>query len=124
MIKSKKSGAILFIKPGTVLVLGDRLINREIHLAAFDDLAVLDFPASVAKRGEHLVLGIVDQNVAVGEIENLRPAMFASPVPTRYQSFQQIWKATTVLPVPVAIVRRIRFFPCSNAFKARLMAIS
>ena len=69
----------------------------------------------VAERGEVLVLRIVDQDVAVGEIQDLRPAVDS---PLRFQradqSFQQIWKATTVLPVPVARVSSIRFLPCSD----------
>ena len=72
---------IFFVKSGPVFVFGDRLVNREIHLAAFVDFAVLDLPAGVAESREHLVLGIVDQNIAVGEIENLRPAVLTRAVP-------------------------------------------
>lgn len=40
------------------------------------------------------------------------------------QSFQQISKATTVLPVPVAIVNKEHRLPVAIAWIARLMAIS
>ena len=39
-------------------------------------------------------------------------------------SFQQIWKATAVLPVPVAIVRSVRLLPVRIDWIVRLMAIS
>jgi hypothetical protein len=72
---------IFFIKPRTVLVLSNCLINREVHLTAFVDLAVLDFPASIAKRSKHFVFGIVDQNISIGQIKNFRAAVFAGAVP-------------------------------------------
>ena len=40
-----------------------------------------------------------------------------------FQSFQAIWKAMTVLPVPVASVSRTRRLPERIASTARLMAI-
>ncbi len=56
---------VFFVKAGPVLVFGDRLVNREIELAALVDLAILDLPARVAESCEHLVLGIVDQNIPI-----------------------------------------------------------
>ena len=50
--------------------------------------------------------------------------MLARAVPRGDQSFQQIWKATKVLPVPVAMVSSTRRLPCRMAWTARLMAIS
>ena len=81
MMRSKKSGRILLEQTRPALILGDGLIDGEIHFAAFDDLAGFDLVARVAEGGEGLVLRVVDQDVAVGEIENARPAVLARPVP-------------------------------------------
>ena len=117
-------GRVLAVEARAALVLGDRLVDGEVHLAALDGLAACDLPAGVAERGEGLVLRVVDQDVAVGEVEDARPAVLAGAVPARVQSFQQIWNATTVLPVPVAIVSRTRRWPWRIAWTARLIAIS
>ena len=126
MIRSKKSRRELLEEPGAALVLGDGLVDGEVHLAALDDLAALDLVAGVAEGGEDPVLGLVDEDVAVGEVEDLRARPDARRVRFQraVQSFQQIWKATTVLPVPVAIVSRTRRWPWRMASTARLMAIS
>ena len=63
-----------------MFVLGDRLINREAQLAALVDFAVLDFPARVSERRKHFILRIIDQNVSVREIKNLRAAVLAGAV--------------------------------------------
>ena len=83
-------GRKVFEKPGATLVLGEGLIDGEIHFAAFDDFAGFDFVAGVAEGREGLVLRVVDENVAVGEVEDARPAMLAGAVPAADQSFQQI----------------------------------
>jgi len=41
-----------------------------------------------------------------------------------WKSFQAIWKAMKVFPVPVARVSRIRGFPAAMASSARSMAMS
>ena len=51
---------VFLIKSGTVLVFGDGLVDREVHLAPFIHFAVLNLPSSIAESSEHLVLGIVD----------------------------------------------------------------
>ena len=44
-------------------------------------VAVFDLVAGLAEGGKGLVLGVVDQDVAVGQVENLGPAVFAGAVP-------------------------------------------
>jgi len=56
---------VFLVKSRPVFVLGDRLVNCEVQLAALVDFAVLDFPARVAERRKHFILGIIDQNVSV-----------------------------------------------------------
>ena len=111
MTRSKKSGGIRSEQPLPPLVLGERLVDREIHFAALDDLAALDLVPGVAKGREDAVLRLVDEDVAVGKIENAWAPVFAGAVPAAFQSFQQIWKATAVLPVPVAMVSSRRRSP-------------
>jgi hypothetical protein len=72
---------VFLVKSGAPLVLGDGLVNREIHLAPLVDFAVLNLPSSITEGGEHLVLRVIDQNISVGEIKNLRTAVLARPVP-------------------------------------------
>ncbi len=67
-------GRDMLEKAGAALVLGERLIDGEIHLPALDDLAAFDLVARVAEGGEDPVLGVVDENVAVGEVEDLAGA--------------------------------------------------
>ena len=51
---------IFFIKSGAVFVFGDRLVDREVHLAPFIHFAILNLPSGIAESSKHLVLGIVD----------------------------------------------------------------
>ena len=81
MIRSKKSGANDLEQARPALVLGERLIDREVHLAAFDDLAGFDLVAGVAEGREDPVLGLIDEDVAVGKIEDARAAILARAVP-------------------------------------------
>ena len=98
-------------QPWPPLVLGERLVDGEVHLAALDDLAGLDLVPGIPERGEDAVLRLVHEDVAVGEIEDPRPPYSPVRFQRAFQSFQQIWKATAVLPVPVAIVRSSRRLP-------------
>ena len=70
-------GRVLAVETRPALVLGDGLVDREIHLAAFVGLAVLDLPARIAEGGESLVLRVVDQDVPIGQVENPGLAVFA-----------------------------------------------
>ena len=69
MTRSKKSGRVLFEQAGPALVLGQSLINGEIHFAAFDDFAGFDLVPRVAEGGEDPILGLIHEYVAVGEVE-------------------------------------------------------
>ena len=79
-----------FEEAGPALILGERLIDREIHLAALDHLAAFDLVPRIAEGGEDSVLRMVDQDVAVGEVQDARAAVFAGAIPADDQSFQQI----------------------------------
>ena len=78
--------------------------------------------ASSVKGGEG-VIGLVGQDVAVGQEQDARPARrLRSLVPVdRFQrlwnSFQAIWKAMEVLPVPVASVSRMRSLPVGDGLQ-------
>ncbi len=74
-------GRIVAEEPGAPLVLGKRLIDGEVHFAAFDDLAGFDLVAGVTEGGEGLVLRVIDEDVAVGKIEDAGLAMLACRVP-------------------------------------------
>src|SRR5437763_395369 len=77
----EKIGRVLPVQSRTSLVLGDGLINRKVHLPALDGLAFDLVPGGV-EGSEHLVLGIVDEDISVSEIENPGFAMFASTIPS------------------------------------------
>ena len=74
-------GRIFAVQTGAAFVLGNGLIDGEVDFPPFADFAVGDLPSGIAERSEGLVLRIVDQDVAVGQIENLGAAVFAGPVP-------------------------------------------
>ena len=68
-------------QPGASLVLCERLVDREVHLAALDDFSGFDLAPGVAERCEDAVLGLVDEDVAISEIEDFGSAVFAGAVP-------------------------------------------
>ena len=70
----------------------------------------LDARQRVLGEGREGVVGLVGQDVAVGEEQDARPArrLAASRFQRLWNSFQAIWKAMEVLPVPVASVSRMR----------------
>ncbi len=80
-MRSKKSGAYS-CRVRDDARLRESLIGAEINLAALNDFSVLDLRSRITERSEDLILGVIDQDVAVGEIEDLRATMFAGPVPT------------------------------------------
>jgi len=82
-----------FEQPKVTFVFGQRLVDCEIHLATFDNLPAFEFVPGITEGGEDTVLRLINENVAVGQIR-------------ADQSFSKSGIATTVLPVPVAIVRR------------------
>ena len=79
--KVKEVRRVISEQAFTALILGERLIDGKIHLAAEDDFAGGDLVARIAERRERLVLGIVDQNIPVGKEENSRLTVLACPVP-------------------------------------------
>ena len=66
----KEIGRELFVQAGPPLVFGDGLVGGEIELAAEYGFSAFDLPPGIAERGEDFVLGIVHEEVAVGEVEN------------------------------------------------------
>ncbi len=74
-------GRELAVQAGAHLVVRDRLVRREVHLAALAGVAADDLVARIAERGEDLVLRVVDEDVAIGEVEDARLAELAGPVP-------------------------------------------
>lgn len=74
----------------------------------------------IPERGEHLGHRVVDQDVAVGEEQNLRTAVFTRAVPAAAPELPaEFWKATQVLTVPVASVAR-----CASVFVGSLRPAS
>ena len=73
---------IFFIQPRPSFILREGLIDGEIHLASFVDLTILDLPARIAERSKDLVFWVIDENVAVSQIENLRTSVFAGAIPS------------------------------------------
>jgi hypothetical protein len=57
------------------------LIDREVDLATENGGAGLDLEPRVPECGEDGVLRVVDEDVAIGEIEDLRPPVLAGAVP-------------------------------------------
>jgi hypothetical protein len=96
--KIEKIGWIGLEQAKTALVLGEGLVDGKVHFPALDDLAGVDLVPSVAEGSEDPVLRLVHENVAIRQIQNAWSAVVAGPVPASVQSFQQIWKATTVFP--------------------------
>ena len=58
------------VKAGAALVLGDGLVGGKIEFAAQRHHAALDLVPGIAKGGEGFVLGIVHEEIAVGEVED------------------------------------------------------
>jgi hypothetical protein len=76
----KEVGRIFAVQTRAVLVLGEGLIDGEVDFQPLADLAVGDLPTGIAERCEGFVLRVVDEDVAVGQVENLGPAVFAGVV--------------------------------------------
>src|SRR5688572_8060953 len=72
---------ILPVETGSSFVLGNRLIDGEIDLTALVDLSVFNFPAGIVEGSEGFILGIINQDVAVGKVEDLGTTVLARPVP-------------------------------------------
>ncbi len=65
-------------------VLGQCLVGREIHFAAKRERIIADLATRIAEVREILVLRVIDEDVAVSEVEHARSAVFAGAIPVRY----------------------------------------
>src|SRR5438552_2144964 len=83
----EKVRRVFFIQALAPFIFCQRLINRKIDFTTFYRLAIFDLRACIAELGEDFVLGIVDQNVAIREIQNLRTTMLTRCVPARVPKF-------------------------------------
>src|SRR5947207_1291865 len=72
-----------FEQPHSTFVLSQSLIEGEVHLAAVHNLTGFNLVACVTKSGKDSILGLVHQNVAVGEVQDAWPSVLTCPVPTR-----------------------------------------
>jgi hypothetical protein len=79
----KEIGWVGFKQGHTTLVLSERLVDGKIHLAAFNRFAGFDLVPSITESSEDAVLRLVNEDVAVGQIKNARPAVFPGPIPPR-----------------------------------------
>ena len=62
----KEIPGVFTIEAGAACIPGDSLVDGEVHLPALDRLT-LDLVAGITKGGEGLVLGVIDQHIAIGE---------------------------------------------------------
>lgn len=99
---------------------GQGLVEPEVDLASGLGLA-LELPdRALAESGGELAGDrLVDQDVAVSEVEDARLAVTA---PGAVPQLPDDLQGDKVLPVPVAIVRRSRLSPDRIACTVRLMA--
>ena len=70
--KIEKVRGELLVEAGAAFVLGDGLVCGEIKLAAVDHEAAFNLVPGIPKGGEGFVLGIVHQEIAVGQIQDAR----------------------------------------------------
>ena len=94
------------------------------HAAFLPDFVRLDARQRVLGKGREGVVGLIGQDVAVGEEQDARPPRrLARRFQRLWNSVQAIWKAIAVLPVPVASVSRMRCLPAAIASSAFSMAL-
>ncbi len=96
----KESRVILAVKSRAALILGDRLVDGEVHLPALVGFPVFDLPPGIAEGGEDLILGIIDKNIAIGEIKDFRTSVLTGPVPARRPEFPANMKRDVRLACP------------------------
>src|SRR5437016_13398546 len=77
----KEIAGVLMVQPWPPFILGDRLIDREVHLPSHRSDAVLDLASGVTEGGKDLVFRIVNEDVAIGEVENSWSAVIACSIP-------------------------------------------
>jgi len=108
-------GGKLLVEAGPASVFGQRLVNGEIDFPALDHLTTFDLVPGVPERGEHLVLGVVDENVPIREIEDLRASMFPGAIPTRVPKLPTNLKRDRGLARPRGHGDQLPALPLENA---------
>src|SRR5687768_14000447 len=76
-------GRVLAIETRALLVARERLVDGEVHLPALVCGAAFDLPPGIPERREHAVLRLVDEDVAVCEVEDTRSPGLAGGIPAR-----------------------------------------
>lgn len=72
-----------FEEARTPLVFGKRLVDREVHFATLYDFARFDLIAGITKGSKNTVLRLIDENVAICQVEDLGSPVFSGAVPAR-----------------------------------------
>ena len=57
------------------------LVDAEVHIPALADVAPGDLVAGITERRKHLGHRVINQNIAVGQEQDLRTAIFARAIP-------------------------------------------
>lgn len=71
------------VEAGAAFVLGERLVDREIHFASLVHHAAFQLPARIAKGREVFPHRVIDENVTVGEEKDFGFAVLAVAIPHR-----------------------------------------
>src|SRR5207249_5283795 len=79
----KKVAWVFFIESWAIRILCDSLIGRKVYFASFVGYTILNFPTCISKVSKHFIFGIINQNISIGKIEDLRVSMLATTVPAR-----------------------------------------
>ena len=80
-------GWIVSEEAGAVLALGEGLIDGEVHFAAMDHLTGFNLVTSIAEGSKQAVLGLVHEDVAIGEVKDAGAAVLASAVQSACTEF-------------------------------------
>ena len=91
-------GRVLAVQARAVLVPRDGLIDGEVDFPPLADLAGRDLPAGIAEGHKGLVLRVVNEDVAIGKVENLGPAVLARAVPPSVPEFPADLESDECLP--------------------------
>src|SRR5687767_12251739 len=84
----KKVGTVFSVEPGSTLVSPNRLVDRDIYFPTPGCDSILDSPSRVPAGGEVFFLRVVNEYVAVSEVEDpWAPSWIAGLVPPRIPKF-------------------------------------
>ena len=120
----EKLPGLFAIEAGSALVPGHRLVGREIHVAALDRDAARNTVPRLVEGQEILGHGIVDEDVPVGQEQDLRPQVVASRVPAGLSEIPENLKGDRGLAGVGAEGQQHRLRPYRTAWTAWLTAIS